>query len=171
MEYAQDLSRPFPWRAATAVAAAIAALELLGLVVLGAILLARPIHHQAVRAAAVQRAAVVHRPIAHARHAHRLPAHTLLPRSRMSVLVLNGNGVNGAAARESARLSSLGYRIDGSRDAARHDYARSMVMYVPSFAHEAHRLAHDTGIRLVTPVDGMTPRVLRGVKLVVLLGN
>lgn len=174
MEYAEELTRPFPWRAATAVAAAVAALELVALVAIGAFVLFRPVHNTPTAAAAT------HTPVRHVAVHHRLTPlwqvtktkpHPMLARSHVQVLVLNGNGVNGAAGREAAKLSGLGYRIAGKRDASRHDYARSMVMFVPSFAKEARRLSHDTHIGLVTPVDGLTPRMLRGVKLVVLLGN
>ena len=56
-------------------------------------------------------------------------------------------------------------------DAPRHDYAQTMVMYVPGFLPEARRLARDLAVRLVAPVDGLTPTRLRGSKLVVLLGS
>jgi len=168
VEYAEPLSQPFPWRAATLVAGTLAALEFVVLIVVGAFLLARPVHHQAARAAA---APVVHaRAVTHVRRLHVTP-NALLPRTHVSVLVLNGNGVAGAAAREAATLQGLGYRIGGKRNAQRHDYARSIVMYVPSYAREAKRLARDTGIGLVAPVDGLTPHMLKGVKLVVLLGS
>ncbi|HET8893603.1 MAG TPA: LytR C-terminal domain-containing protein [Gaiellaceae bacterium] len=167
MEYAEPLSRPFPWRAATLVAAALAAVEFVVLIVVGAFLLARPIHHNAAKASTTPAHTRV---AAHVQHI-RVSAHALLPRTHVSVLVLNGNGVAGAAARMAAQLHGLGYRIGGKRNAQRHDYARSIVMYVPSYAREAQRLARDTGIRLVSPVDGLTPHMLRGVKLVVLLGS
>ena len=50
-------------------------------------------------------------------------------RQQTKVLVLNGNGRNGAAHTEAARLQSLGYRIAAAADAKRHDYATSVVMY------------------------------------------
>jgi hypothetical protein len=170
VEYAEPLSRPFPWRAATLVAGALAALEFLVLIVVGAFLLARPVHNHAAAQAAAATPAAHARVAAHVQHVRIVP-HALLPRAQVSVLVLNGNGVSGAAARTAAQLHGLGYRIGGKRNAQRHDYARSIVMYVPSFAREAQRLAQDTGIRLVSPVDGLTPRALKGVKLVVLLGS
>ncbi|HVH51520.1 MAG TPA: LytR C-terminal domain-containing protein [Gaiellaceae bacterium] len=170
MEYAEPLSRPFPWRAATLVAAALAAVEFVVLIVVGAFLLARPIHHNAAKATTTPAPVAHTRVAAHVQHV-RVAVHALLPRTHVSVLVLNGNGVSGAAARMAAQLHGLGYRIGGKRNAQRHDYARSIVMYVPSYAPEAQRLARDTGIRLVSPVDGLTPRMLKGVKLVVLLGS
>lgn len=155
MEYAEPLSRPFPWRAATLVAAALAALELVALIVVGAFLLARPIQHKA--AAKAVAAPVVRRTVAHVHHVKIVP-HTLRPRTQVSVLVLNGNGQAGAAARAAAKLHGLGYRISDSRNAQRHDYARSLVMYMPGYAREGRRIAHDAGIRLVSPVDGLKPK-------------
>ena len=170
MEYAEPLSRPFPWRAATLVAAALATVEFVVLIVVGAFLLARPIHHNAVTTAKAT-ARVAHTRVAASVHHVRLIPHALQPRTHVSVLVLNGNGIAGAAGRMASQLHGLGYRIGGKRNAQRHDYARSIVMYVPSYAREAQRLARDTGIRLVSPVDGLTPHMLKGVKLVVLLGS
>ena len=155
MEYAEPLSRPFPWRAATLVAAALAALELVALIVVGAFLLARPIQHKA--AAKTVAAPVVHRTVAHV-HRVKIVPHALRPRTQVSVLVLNGNGQSGAAARAAAKLHALGYRISDSRNAQRHDYARSLVMYMPGYAREGRRIAHDAGIRLVSPVDGLKPK-------------
>ncbi|HSX21877.1 MAG TPA: LytR C-terminal domain-containing protein [Gaiellaceae bacterium] len=169
MEYAEPLSRPFPWRAATLVAAALAALELVVLIVVGAFLLAQPIHHAAAAKAAATPA--VHRTVVAPVHQVKVKPHALQARAHLKVLVLNGNGVGGAAAREAAKLRGFGYRISDSRNAQRHDYARSMVMYAPAYAKEGRRLSHDTGIRIVSPVDGLTPRALKGAKLVVLLGN
>ena len=171
MDHAEQLPRPFPWRAATLVAAAVATVELIALIVAGAFLLARPLHQHA--RAAVAHTAKAAKPAVRTHRAARvrLPAHALRARSHLSVLVLNGNGVQGAAAREAATLHGLGYRIGDATNAQRHDYARSMVMYVPPFAPEARRLARDTGIRLVAPIDGLKPRALKGAKLVVLLGN
>jgi hypothetical protein len=87
------------------------------------------------------------------------------------VLVLNGNGMQGAASTEAARLRGSGYRIGGAMNAQTHDYARSMVLYVPGWIKEARRLARDTGIRLVAPVDGLRASALRGSQAVVILGS
>jgi hypothetical protein len=87
------------------------------------------------------------------------------------VLVLNGNGIQGAATREAAHLQGLGYRIGGAQNAVRHNYARSMVMYAPGWSKEARRLSRDTGIRMVAPADGMTRSALKASPLVLLLGS
>jgi LytR cell envelope-related transcriptional attenuator len=84
---------------------------------------------------------------------------------------MNGNGVAGAASDAASRLQVEGYRIGGATNAPRHDYARSMVLYVPGWAKEARRLAHDAGVRLVAPIDGLPRSQLKGSKLVLLLGT
>jgi hypothetical protein len=101
----------------------------------------------------------------------RIPTVPLRPRSQVRVLVLNGNGVGGAAATQAARLQSEGYEIGGATNAQRHDYASSMVMFVPGWSKEARRLARDAGVRIVAPLDGLRPRQLKGSALILLLGK
>jgi LytR cell envelope-related transcriptional attenuator len=174
VEHAPSLARPFPWRTATLVVGAVAAIELVALALIGGTRIAhlfRPLTHTA--AAATRVAAPAH-PTAMRFKPMKLPAvpsHPLLPRSRVSVLVLNGNGTSGAAATEAARIQALGYPLPAAKNAARHDYARSMVLFRPGYAVEAHRLARDAGIRLVSPVDGVGKAQLRGSPLVVILGG
>ena len=63
---------------------------------------------------------------------------------RRSVLVLNGNGVQGAAAQASAALvRARGYTVKEVGNAPRTGYARTIVMYRPGFRAEAVRFAHD----------------------------
>lgn len=167
MQHAQRIPTSFPWRGATLVVGAIAAVELAALIGIGAVHLA-PKH--AVAAAAPGKPH-------HAQAGVRVPkiaappSHPLRARASVHVLVLNGNSVQGAAATEAARLQSVGYRIVGAENAQRHDYAQSMVLYVPGWVKEARRLARDTGIRLVAPVDGLRPAALKGSKAVVILGS
>jgi hypothetical protein len=167
VQHAQQIPTSFPWRAATLVVGAIATVELVALVGIGAVQLA-PKHH--VAAAAAPAAKQQHsRPVVHAPAPP--PSVPLRARTRVRVLVLNGNGRQGAASSEAARLQSAGYRIGGAENAQRHDYAQSMVLYVPGWVKEARRLAHDAGIRLVAPVDGLRPSALKGSKTVVILGT
>ena len=100
-----------------------------------------------------------------------MPVHPLRPRSSVSVLVLNGNGVSGAAGSLATRLGSAGYRSATAADAPSHNYARSVVLYRPGWVREARRLARDAGVQAVAPLDGMTPSQLRGAQLVMLLGG
>jgi hypothetical protein len=171
VDHAQPIASPFPWRAATAVVGAVALVELIALVAIALVHLApkqtaAPAGPQAAR---TQTQATV--PAAVERVAKPLPQTPLRARSHVHVLVLNGNGVNGAAATAAARLQARGYPIAGSTDAARHDYARSMVMFVPGWAREARRLARDTGVRMVSPVDGLRRSQLRGSQVILLLGR
>jgi LytR cell envelope-related transcriptional attenuator len=169
VDHAQQLPRAFPWRTATLVAGAFAMLELAALVVVGTLLLARPLHHAAAAPKPATAPAVRH--VAHVRPVPKVKPHALRARSHVAVLVLNGNGVQGAASSEAAHLQALGYRIGGAQNAVRHDYARSMVMYAPGWREEARRLSRDTGIRMVAPVDGMKRSALRASPLVLLLGS
>ena len=161
MEHAQHLPRSFPWRAATVVVGAIAAIELVALIAIGAVRLAPA--HKAIATARSHRPVHVHVPAP--------PSHPLRSRARTPVLVLNGNGTQGAAGAQALSLHTLGYAIARAENAPRHDYAQTMVMYVPGFLPEARRLARDIDVRLVSPVDGVTPSRLQGSKLVVLLGS
>jgi len=176
----ETYSEPFPWRTATLVASAVATIELLGLIVVGAFVLAHPFRHAAKHTATTAATAVVHHAAPVHRHVVPVPAkvrvapvasHPLRARSQVRVLVLNANGVQGAAHVEAARLQALGYPIGGASNAPSHHYAQSMVMFVPGYLKEARRLAHDAGIRLVAPVDGLTPSTLSASRLVVLLGS
>lgn len=171
MDHAQEIPAPFPWRAVAVLAAGIALVELVALIAIGLV-------HLAPRATAEPKPASAAKPAVHVAgrvhvrvHTVKVPSVPLRPRSRVRVLVLNGNGVSGAASAEAARLEARGYRIGGATNAERHDYARSMVMFVPGWSKEARRLAHDIGIRMVAPVDGLHPSQLRGSGVVLLLGR
>jgi LytR cell envelope-related transcriptional attenuator len=163
---AQPITTSFPWRGATLAVGVIAAIELAALIGIGAMQLA-PKRAAAAAAAKPQQA----RPVVHMPKVALPPAHPLRARASVHVLVLNGNSVQGAASREAALLQSSGYRVVGAENAQRHDYAQSMVLYVPGWIKEARRLAHDTGIRLVAPIDGLRPAALKGSKTVVILGT
>jgi len=164
VQHAEHISPSFPWRTATFAVAAVAAVELVALIAIGGVRLAPS--HQAKHV--VKSTAKTTRLV---RHVAAVPSHPLRPRAHVRVLVMNGNGVSGAASSAAQRLEVEGYRIGGATNAPRHDYARSMVLYVPGWIKEARRLAHDTGVRLVAPVDGMRPSRLRGSKIVLLLGS
>jgi hypothetical protein len=147
----------------------VAAIELVALIGIGATRLAGPLRtHTAVPATHVKAAAP---PQHHVRTVASIPAHPVRLRAKLSVLVLNGNGVNGAAGSEATSLQTLGYGGSRSEDAPRHDYARSMVLYVPGFVQEARRLARDTHVGIVAPIDGIRTADLKGSKLVVVLGG
>ena len=160
-----------PWRTAAYVAGAVATLELLLLLVLGGGALAGSIANRVELAATKQAFAPVDRP-----HVAPAPKATPVPpahraRARTTVLVLNGNGRQGAAASAASRVHRHGYRISAVTNASRHDFRRSIVMYRPGFAGEGHRLARDLGVVLVGPLDGMRARQLGSAQLVFILGR
>ena len=175
MEHAPHLSQPFPWRTATIVVGALAAAELIALALIGGTKVAhlvRPVAHAHARAAPAA-VAPAHKRVTQAKAALPVapPAHPIWPRSRVAVLVLNGNGITGAASAEAARIQALGYRVPAATNAPYHDYSRSMILFKPGFAAEGRRLAHDAHIRLVAPLDGIRHSQLKGSKLVVILGG
>jgi LytR cell envelope-related transcriptional attenuator len=166
-----------PWRTATLVATGIAAVELALLIVAGVVLLGRQIaphvHAAAAREAAKPKPAAVDRtskPAAKAKTRH-LQAVRLLPRARTKVLVLNGNGVQGAAAAAASLAQARGYPVPAVGNAPHTGYARTIVMYRPHFRAEALRFRHDLNLSVVAPVDGMTPGELKGAHLVEILGD
>jgi hypothetical protein len=162
-----------PWRTATLVAALIAAVELCLLVVAGLILVGRSIAphanaatHAPAAKVAVKKNAVAARKI----HVARVVPH--LPRAKVNVIVLNGNGVHGAAASAAALVTARGYRIKEVGNAARTGYPAWRVMYRPGFAGEAKRLAKDLAMSPASagPLDGMKPGRLHGAQLLLILG-
>jgi LytR cell envelope-related transcriptional attenuator len=161
-----------PWRRATIVASSVAALELVLLVGAGAFLLAKPLsralHSHAVAAAKAPAAKHTASPVVHRQV--QVVAKPKLTRAQTKVLVLNGNGENGAAHTEAAKLTALGYRISGAANAKRQDYATTVVMYSPGYAPEGERLAQDVGAKVIGPLDGVTPAALHGGELAIVLG-
>ena len=164
-----------PWRTATLVVAGIAALELVLLVMLAGALLAKPERATARKEAPSKAVAAKHvttpaRAPGKAEKPEKA-AVAQLPRRKVTVLVLNGNGRQGAAATAASRVSGKGYRIGLVANAPSHDYAASLVMYRPGFKGEAQRLAHDLGVHVVSPLDGVRPGQLHGAQAVLILGG
>ncbi len=104
------------------------------------------------------------------KHHALVPPVPLRPRSRVSVLVLNGNGASGVAGATAAQLLGRGYRSATATNASNRDYATSLVLYRRGWAGEAERLARDSGIRVVSPLDGLPPAGSRRYQLVLILG-
>ncbi len=166
-----------PWQRATLLFAVIAALELVLLIVAGGALLAKP---------GAQHRTTAKAPVAH--HATTTTTHTApprktarpkpaptaaaeLPRSKVELVVLNGNGRQGAAAEAAARVKSRGYKVGTVTNAPRQDYPQTIVMYRRGFEGEAQRLARDLGVHVVSPLDGMRPAQLHGAQAVLILGG
>jgi hypothetical protein len=101
------------------------------------------------------------------------PVFAKIPRAQTAVLVLNGNGVAGAANNVAKRVRTLDYPVSGIGDAARRDFPKTIVMYRPGFEGEAQRLARDLRLELrrAVPLDGMRPAELGSAKLAVIVGG
>ena len=157
-----------PWRTATIVVVILALLELAALVAAGAALFGPTVAHTVQHAAAKQ----VFAPIKAVPLKHQPKAGPpKLTRAQTSILVLNGNGLAGAAAAEAARVRALGYPVRGAANAPHTGYLRSIVMFRPGLRPEALRLARELHVRVVSPLDGLRPHDLRGAKLAVVLGR
>jgi len=161
VEHALRSPSSHPWRTIAVVVAGIATLELLALVVTATALVAKPVAKHA-RAAAAKHAST---PKA------KVPVRPLLARRLVTVTVLNGNGVAGAAAGTASRVRARGYKTRKVGNAPRSGYGRSVVIYRAGFRPEALRLGRDLGIALVSPLDGLRASNLAGAKLAVVLGG
>jgi LytR cell envelope-related transcriptional attenuator len=155
VEHVHPLDRPFPWRTA-----ALASGLLLGAALLVGGGLA--VFHHPGGTPSAARAGRVSNPTS--------PTIPLRPRSRISVLVLNGNGISGAAGDEATTVLARGYRHAIPTDAPSLDYARSVVLFRPGWQREAERLARDARIPAVAPLDGRVAPAYGHVPLVLILG-
>jgi hypothetical protein len=156
-----------PWRTAAVVLTLVAVLELAVILVAGVALLAKPMAEKAkevaVGSAAPEQAKPRPKPPG-AKAPH-------LARSETSVLVLNGNGVAGAAGTAAARLRMVGYLVGGVGNAPGAEYPQTLVMYRTGYRGEALRLARDLKLKVVGPLDGVRPKELMGAHLALVLGD
>jgi hypothetical protein len=162
MEHAHDLIRP--WRRATIAVSAIAAIELIALAGLAVALFGNPLARHLRESAAAATAP---------RQRTELPTpagKATLERNETSVIVLNGNGRAGAAAAAAARIEAHGYLVGNVGNAAGSS-PRTLVMYRPGYAAEGTRLGRDLHVRVVRPLDGISPTQLLGAHLVLILGT
>jgi hypothetical protein len=161
-----------PWRLAAFIAGSVAAVELLILLAIGGGAFFEAMSDK-LRLEATERAlapAKREEPKPAARKPAVATAKIRLPRGRVVVRVLNGNGRTGAAATAASRVRKRGYKIGFVGNAARSDFPRNLVMYKPGFAGEARRFGHDLGVEHVLPLDGMRPRELGRAQVVFILG-
>ena len=156
-----------PWRTATLVASAVAALELVVLVVLGVALLAKPVSDQVRKAAEAQ----VFAPVKPKPRAATPVGKPKLTRSQTSVIVLNGNGRAGAAAESAAAVRRFGYTIGAVGNAPRTDVTRTLVMFRKGYRPEAARLAADLNLKIVGPLDGLKPTDMLGAHVALVVGS
>lgn len=175
MDHSTRLPAPQPWRSAAFIAVAVATVELAILLVLGIFLFGKFFAGEVEKATdpvAVARAAVEREEKVPATGGgNEAPAKPLLPRQKTSVIVLNGNGVAGAAAAAADRIHARDYVVAATGNAPRTSFSRSVVMYRPGFQGEAKRLGRELGIRRVAPLDGMRIRDLQGAHLALVIGG
>jgi hypothetical protein len=152
------------WRHATIVVTFVATVELVLLAAAGIALIGNPFAGT-FKAGTARAAAATHH------KAKPAPTHPTLPRSEVSVVVLNGNGRAGAAAATAAHVKARGYIVGKVGNAPHPNDGRSVVMYRAGYEPEARRFARDLHVRIVSPLDGMRPRQLMGSHLVLVLGT
>jgi hypothetical protein len=169
MEHSLRLEEP--WRTRAMVAAAVALIELVVILGVAVIIVGRPIQHR-VSAAAEAKVLAPPKPAAKPKKkAKPAPAVPKLARGETSVIILNGNGQNGAAHEQADLVRARGYLIGSVGNAPRTDFARSIVMYRPGYKLEAQRLAKDVGVRMVSPLDGLSQKDLLGAHLALVVGG
>ena len=170
------------WRRAALVSAAVAAVELIVLVVIALAFLAKPFASDAkpakaetkhVESAPAQVSVAAKPEKAAPSQAGSKAVAPHVPRASTSVLVLNGNGVSGAASGAASRLRALRYRVAAVTDASRRDFPRTIVMYRPGFEAEAQRLATDLRLdrRRAVPLDGLRVADLHGAQVALIIGG
>jgi len=156
-----------PWRTATLVASAVAAVELVALVILGVVLLAKPVSDHVRQAAEAKVMAPVK-----VKPRQAAPVGTpKLTRAQTSVIVLNGNGRAGAAAASAESVRRFGYTIGTVGNAPRSDFTRTLVMYRKGHRAEAARLAKDLDVKIVGPLDGLKTADLLGAHVALIVGS
>jgi hypothetical protein len=180
VDHRADLPATPPWRSAAFIAVSVATVELLILLVVGIWLFGKFFSDEVAKATdpttvarvAVERELNERGQLPQKTEAAAKPeAKPVLARGETSVLVLNGNGISGAAYEAAERVRTRNYLIAGTGNAASTDYPRSIVMYRPGFEREARRLAKDLAIRRVLPLDGMRPAELQGAHVAVIVGG
>jgi hypothetical protein len=179
MDHPAEFTPVQPWRAAAMIATAIAAVELFILLMIGFLVGAKAFssHTETATVAAINKAVpgagATSTPSKDASSAKaQKPKHTgPLPRGRTSVVVLNGNGIPGAAAVSADRAHSLHYVVTATGNAPSTDFAASVVMFRPGFKPAAQRLAKDMNVKRVTPLDGITKGDLQGAQIALIIGG
>ena len=156
-----------PWRTATLVASAVAALELVALVILGVVLLAKPVSDHVRQAAEAK----VLAPVQAKPRPKPVVGAPKLARGETSVIVLNGNGRAGAAAASAESVRRFGYTIGTVGNAPRSDFTRTLVMYRKGYQAEAARLAKDLNVKIVGPLDGLKTSDLLGAHVALIVGS
>lgn len=147
-----------PWKKAAIVTAVIAAVELVVLVVVALAFVAKPFATDASQARGSE---------------GNTAAGSASERSATPVLVLNGNGVPGAASKAARTVKRLDYPVVRVTDASRKDFERTIVMYREGSRPAAVRLARDLDLpaKRAAPLDGLRAGDLMGAELVLVIGS
>ena len=107
-------------------------------------------------------------PPAHRKHK---PAKPIPPNAQIPIMVLNSNGIHGAAHRLAAQVQSFGYPITYVGNAQKRGLP-TIVQYTKGYGPAARKLARRLGnVQFVTPLDGITPGQAGRAKLVIILGT
>ena len=158
-----------PWRTAAFVAGAIALLELVVLLALGGGALLETVSERD-EVAARETARAEQAQTERTRRASTKIPPAKVPRRKLAVVVLNGNGRTGAAAAAAQRVKRNGYKVGAVGNAPHTGFAHDLVMFRPGFSGEARRLARDFGAKRVGPLDGIRAKALRGAHAVYIIG-
>jgi LytR cell envelope-related transcriptional attenuator len=175
VDHPSDLPAQQPWRNAAFIAATVATVELAILLIVGIIVFGKFFAGEVEKASdpvAVTQAAVEREKAASPSNDNgQRQQKPLLQRGKTSVIVLNGNGISGAAATAADGVRAKNYLIAATGNAPRTDFTRSVVMYRPGFEGEARRLGRDIGVRRVAPLDGIRRADLQGAHIALILGG
>ena len=107
-------------------------------------------------------------PPAHRKHK---PAKPIPPNAQIPIMVLNSNGIHGAAHRLAAQVQSCGYPITYVGNAQKRGLP-TIVQYTKGYGPAARKLARRLGnVQFVTPLDGITLSQAGKAKLIVILGT
>jgi LytR cell envelope-related transcriptional attenuator len=156
-----------PWRRATLIASAIAAVELAVIVVAGVAVFGKTVAKHVEKAAVAR----VYAPVKTTATPLDAPAGAArLPRSQTVVTVLNGSRVSGAARGKADALRAFGYVV-GQVGNAPHPALHTVVEYLPGYRAEAARLARDLRLKRIAPLDGLRKSDLLGAQVALILGT
>ena len=99
------------------------------------------------------------------------PAKPIPPNGQIPIMVLNSNGIHGAAHRLAATVQSYGYPIAFVGNAEKRGLP-TIVQYAKGYGPAARKLARRLGnVQFVTPLDGITPAQAGKAKLVIILST
>jgi hypothetical protein len=180
MDHPAEYTPVQPWRTAAMIATVVAVVELFILLMIAFLVGAKAFssHTETATVAAIKRAVpsaaidgTSTKSDSSAGKSEKAKPAGPLPRGRTSVVVLNGNGIPGAAAVSADKVHSFHYIVTATGNAPRTDFSRSVVMFRPGFRPAAQRLAKDVGVKRVSPLDGITKGDLQGAQIALIIGG